>query len=223
MDAEQLVLLTKDPTMFRKMVVNYAIGHSLVVRGMGPESPPPSAVLQGLVPLVEEAANAVVDLYLANLPASAAPFESLGDMWLALGNGAVAKTLTAGEVEAVAAVVLAERPLGWWPRNPARRLLGRRRDEALNEAYLRGIVDGASAIQKRLTEDTDAWARIVNEARAGVEHPSDLSVPMPTRALNREDYASPDEYNAATLVYVDGFDRAQVALMNRRGKMFALL
>lgn len=67
MQAEQLDLVTKNPSMLRKLAVNYAIGHALVVRGMGPESPPPTAFAQRLLPVVEEAANALVDTALAGL------------------------------------------------------------------------------------------------------------------------------------------------------------
>jgi hypothetical protein len=204
--------------MFRKFTVGYAIGLALEMRGMGPENPPPMAVAERLVPVVEGAANAQVDAALAGLPASAAPYESFSDMAQALGRAAVERTMDVAEdeVEAVVGAVLAERPLTWWSRNWRWRLLGRKRDEVLNRAYLRGIVDGAIAMQRRLAVDPDAWARIANEGRAGAERPSDLCTPVATMVLNRKDYASSDEYNGATMVYNVGFDLAQVTLILRR-------
>jgi hypothetical protein len=190
---------------------------------MGPDHPPPGSVLDELVPVIKEAANAVVDLYLANLPASAEPFEDFADMSQALGNGAVAKTLTAGEVEAVVAVVLAERPMTWWSRNWRWRLLGRKRDEKLNRAYLLGIIGGALAMQQRLAQDPAASARIANEAQAGIERPGDLCQADAALVMNRKDYVTEDEYQGNMMVYNTGFDLGQVALMVRRSEMIALL
>ena len=118
------------------------------------------------------------------------------------------------EIEAVLALVLAEQPLDSWPQKPMRKLFGQAREQALNRAYVRGIVEGAFALQERLAADPTALDRLVEAANAG--HEIDWGVPNAALVLNRSDYADMGEWFAAIERYTIGFANSEVTLALKR-------
>ena len=239
MQAEQLDLVTKNPSMLRKLAVNYAIGHALVVRGMGPESPPPAAFAQRLLAVVEEAANALVDTALAGLPASAAPYKSLIDMVQALGDVAVEQTMSLvreaedqGEGEETGSLSDEQRAeilaaTTWVITNqilPATKQTGLLRrvfraadEQAMNEAAMVGVADGATAAQMYFVAHPgrDRWAMNMLETGQAEEVAAVLRDPD-TAAVDRSRFSRDAEWEAACGVYKNWFYMGVVRLLKER-------
>jgi hypothetical protein len=239
MQAQQLDLVTKNPSLLRKMAVSYAVGHALVVRGMGPESPPPLAFAQRLLPVVKEAANALVDTALAGLPASAMPYESVLDMAQALGGVAVEQTMFAvredqDQGEAQETTSLSEEQRGailaateWVVANqilPAakqtrllRRVFRAADEQAMNEAAMLGVADGATAAQMYFDAHPGrlSWALNMLETGQAGEFAAVLREPN-TAAVDRGRFSRDTEWQAACNVYRNWFYSGVVRLMNER-------
>ncbi len=118
------------------------------------------------------------------------------------------------EIEAVVALVLAQAPVESWPQKPLRRLLQRDREQELNRAYVRGIVDGATGTQRQLAEDPGTLDRWTAAAIAG--ETIDWGMPNAALILRRTDYADFNEWMAAIERYAVGYGRAELALVQRR-------
>jgi hypothetical protein len=242
MRADQLTFITANPEAFRKLVVSYAIGHALTVRGWGPDNPAPGSLIDRVVPIVERAADARVDAALAALPGSAAPFESFMEMVQTLGQLAVEETQEAAsseagasqeqiaEVRSVASFVIANL------LEPANKKTGRLRrafrskDEAAGieasvvgvtngviaaQAYLAGHPDGLLEAKQLLRRVVEGLERYSGEV-AGIDDAFNLLGGPGKEAVNRSRFSRDDEWHGGCVAYRRWYCVGALALITKR-------
>jgi hypothetical protein len=214
---EQLEFLAAHPDAFRKMAVAAAIGHALTLRGMGPDDPSPNMTARNIiVSVVEPVAAALADAAIAELPDSAGPYESILDLAQAVGNAACETTMDVlppgpslseeqrNELLSAATWVINNRLL------PATQKSGRLRrffraadEEAMKEAALLGIMDGAIAAQVYFDNHPDrlSWAAgLLAHADESAEVGAVLPPPDPA-GIDRRKFSRDDEWEGGRSVY----------------------